>query len=1069
MYHKFFNKSLFVLLMIGFLGIPLIGNAGVPDSSYQLVFTDEFEDSTLNEIVWNYRTGPAHDSYQLARNVVIEDGKLVVYGRKEDYEGKSYTGGGVFLLDGMRYGYYEAKLKYHHKRGWHAAFWTSVNDGEYIPYDEPRIEIDIMEEYSNSNWNIQHHPNLHRWHPDGHKGYGSWTKEFGIDLTEDFHTYGVEFTPTEFIFYFDNQLVHRESGLKVPHNYQHIALTMIVTNASAMDPTGIPGKTQFEYFRFYQKKEHQTIEYRLQNANSGKVLQPLNGEPNGNPGVVQDKIKENEKYQTWWLTPAADDKYYIRNAHNGKEIRLQGGNTDDDTPMLIYWARDRNEKKWQLKTQGEYTKIIDPDSRKVWRIKNSSTAPDDQLTLHSEENIDAEKFYLLPDIMVDNVSLQYEEQGDWDFSSARGHDERPLTRFSSTSGDWAQWKPDIPLSGEYRVEIFIAEHENPDPNALLSVVHRNGIENIVLDYSAQNGWIELGKYQFNNGSEGFVRVQVNTAGKGITTDAVRFIKTAKKGSYNRSLLHPGMDGYIRQDQENGDEKIRLNEQVLEVRNSEGGIGREAYFCFDSKLNVEVDSARFEVFCRDITGQKQQYGALRLSAVSQGIDSNLTWNSKPADNAFVHLDTLVKSVSDSGTWFRWNVSDYINQLVNNGEESFALRLQANEGDALLYQLNSNEGDEAKKPRLALYLNNMPPGVVNAVADQVFEEDSGPHLIANIIGVFYDPDPEEVLNYTITSDNDSIMAWLDGLNVMIESMRDYYGKANIALTATDSEGFTATDTFIVTITDIPENSYFVYPDFDGYLKHGTGTIVHDTKSLEFESHSKSWPRDIILSFDTVFVDAVEKAELQLYCYDRYSGDRPGINPIILSGKKGMSDAGMVWADTAGFPFKADTIYKSQDDAGSWFTWNVTHFLNWLVNNEGLEFSMRVYAMTGPYQLYYFTASEDSSGFVPRLVVYTNEPQAIETGELQRITQYQLQQNYPNPFNPQTTISYQIPEKKFVELEIFNVLGEKVKTLVNKEQARGRYEVSFNASSLASGIYYYRISAGDFRQVKKMILLK
>ena len=85
------------------------------------------------------------------------------------------------------------------------------------------------------------------------------------------------------------------------------------------------------------------------------------------------------------------------------------------------------------------------------------------------------------------------------------------------------------------------------------------------------------------------------------------------------------------------------------------------------------------------------------------------------------------------------------------------------------------------------------------------------------------------------------------------------------------------------------------------------------------------------------------------------------------------------------------------------------------------------------------------------------------------YGIEQNYPNPFNPSTKIVYSIPRISNVTLKVFNILGQQVKTLVNQTQSQGTYNVTFNASSLPSGIYFYSIEAGDYTQVKKMILLK
>jgi hypothetical protein len=86
-----------------------------------------------------------------------------------------------------------------------------------------------------------------------------------------------------------------------------------------------------------------------------------------------------------------------------------------------------------------------------------------------------------------------------------------------------------------------------------------------------------------------------------------------------------------------------------------------------------------------------------------------------------------------------------------------------------------------------------------------------------------------------------------------------------------------------------------------------------------------------------------------------------------------------------------------------------------------------------------------------------------------EYALEQNYPNPFNPSTTIKYSIAEDGFVKLAVYNLLGEEVATIVNNVQKAGRYEVNFNASGLASGVYVYRIEASNFTSVKKLMLLK
>jgi hypothetical protein len=83
--------------------------------------------------------------------------------------------------------------------------------------------------------------------------------------------------------------------------------------------------------------------------------------------------------------------------------------------------------------------------------------------------------------------------------------------------------------------------------------------------------------------------------------------------------------------------------------------------------------------------------------------------------------------------------------------------------------------------------------------------------------------------------------------------------------------------------------------------------------------------------------------------------------------------------------------------------------------------------------------------------------------------LAQNYPNPFNPNTTIEFSIPEQSFVKLEVFNTIGEKISTLVEKELNAGNYKYEWDAIELSSGVYIYQILAGNLIQSKKMVLIR
>lgn len=96
-------------------------------------------------------------------------------------------------------------------------------------------------------------------------------------------------------------------------------------------------------------------------------------------------------------------------------------------------------------------------------------------------------------------------------------------------------------------------------------------------------------------------------------------------------------------------------------------------------------------------------------------------------------------------------------------------------------------------------------------------------------------------------------------------------------------------------------------------------------------------------------------------------------------------------------------------------------------------------------------------------------LRTTENPILIKFSLEQNYPNPFNPSTTISFALPARSFVSLELFDALGRELTILLSEELNAGTYEQKWDATGLTSGIYFYRLQAGSFTETKKLILLR
>jgi len=146
-----------------------------------------------------------------------------------------------------------------------------------------------------------------------------------------------------------------------------------------------------------------------------------------------------------------------------------------------------------------------------------------------------------------------------------------------------------------------------------------------------------------------------------------------------------------------------------------------------------------------------------------------------------------------------------------------------------------------------------------------------------------------------------------------------------------------------------------------------------------------------------------------------------------------------------------YVSIPVTGGWQTWQTLTLQN-IIMSAGTH-TMQVQFLSSGFNLNYMLFS---------LITGTEVSQSKNIA-------FNLNQNYPNPFNPSTVIKYSVPEKSFVSLKIFNILGMEISTLVNETKNAGNYSVSFNAANLPAGIYFYSITAGKNTAVKKMILLK
>ncbi len=119
-----------------------------------------------------------------------------------------------------------------------------------------------------------------------------------------------------------------------------------------------------------------------------------------------------------------------------------------------------------------------------------------------------------------------------------------------------------------------------------------------------------------------------------------------------------------------------------------------------------------------------------------------------------------------------------------------------------------------------------------------------------------------------------------------------------------------------------------------------------------------------------------------------------------------------------------------------------------------------------------SEDKSALIrdsEKKIIETKNLSSLKIEPIIQVKYYELMQNYPNPFNSITKISFSIPKEELVEIKLYNILGQEVKTIISKKFLNGIHSVYLDASELTSGIYIYKIQAGNFTDNKKLILIK
>ena len=254
-----------------------------------------------------------------------------------------------------------------------------------------------------------------------------------------------------------------------------------------------------------------------------------------------------------------------------------------------------------------------------------------------------------------------------------------------------------------------------------------------------------------------------------------------------------------------------------------------------------------------------------------------------------------------------------------------------------------------------------------------------------------------------------------------------------------------------------------------KDGGNTWLTNERISDYFNPHVGWPQqDKMGDYFTMISDSVG-ANLawaatfnnEQDVYYSYITDTSAITPVELQSFTASLAANVVtldWSTATETNNKGFEIERSSDNSN----WNAIAFVagkGTIAEQQHYSYSDNLSGIE-PSKLYYRLKQIDFDGSFKYSSIAAVAVTPLE---------FSLSQNYPNPFNPTTSISYQVPEKSFVTLKVYDLLGKEVAALVNEDKASGKYTVVFNASNLPSGIYIYKLTADNFTAVKKLMLLK
>jgi len=500
--------------------------------------------------------------------------------------------------------------------------------------------------------------------------------------------------------------------------------------------------------------------------------------------------------------------------------------------------------------------------------------------------------------------------------------------------------------------------------------------------------------------------------------------------------------------------------IVYINGIEAGSTSASGQITNESVPLKVGRLVFQTTNFDLDGQADEVGLWSVALTAEQIQN------------YMYADLT----GEEGLVGYWN--------FNEGSGDTANDASGNDNDGLIYGAN--------------WSTNIPfQGIY--ISDQQIEEDEELNMDLSYLG--------ETMAFEAHSDTSAVSAVIDGQSLLLTPLPDWHGISTITVYMTDENNLSDTTSFVLTVSSVNDPPT-IAPVADVTMpEDGTASVflnVRDIDSDDLIYNFYSTPPIFEFTFieDSLFISPAlnwnGQANLTVFVSDGEDSDNTSlaitvtpvndapsefelISPTVLDTFQisTATDETIPFTWESSYDVDSDLTYKltvTLDYPGNVYTQDYQNITDSSTSISAYEYAsfMTDLNLTLWNIDYVVEVSDEEFTVISQAGEFVLNNTLLSTDSKIIPEVFALHQNYPNPFNPVTSLRYDLPEDGLVNITIYDMMGRIVKTLVNSSQTAGYKSISWNAAndrneSVSAGLYLYTIQAGEFRQTKKMVLLK